>query len=251
MDTSSSAATFVTASWGRISQAIKEAVDANPWERMPSVFLQTFQAQCRREGELMIANGTVSKIFPRTKPSDLLDASFPDKLSKKIEKLHGRKMDELLMGFLFTVDREGLEGEVASTISDALSILYALHAEWNGKGRYYAPQIAYSLWHLNDINEFFPDLAQLIDANLSSIRAYYDHAKGKKEAEKIWIKHSISKKPGLMGRMETLGQLARTEPERIIEAFSKQRDGINISALEAIALAGAPQANEEQGLSPG
>jgi hypothetical protein len=253
MNSSSSVATLVTASWDRVAQAIKEAVDANPWEQMPTVFLETFQAQCNREGALMIADGTVSEIFPKTKPSDLLDAAFVSKLSKKIEKLHGKEMDDLLMGFLFTVDREGLEGQVASTISDALSVLHALHFKWNGEGSYSAPQITYTLWHLDDeLGEVFPDLAQLVYAHLSSVREHYDHSQGKEKAEKIWIEHSISKKPGLMERMETLGQLARTEPDPIIKAFLKERPSVDISALEAIALADAAKSDEEPaGLSPG
>lgn len=252
MNNSSTAVNLVTASWDRIAQAIKEAVDTNPWERMPTVFLETFQAQCKCEGELMIADGTVSDIFPKTKAADLLDANFPAKLFKKIEKLHGAEMDELLMSYLFTVDREGLEGEVASTISDTLSVLHALHSKWNGEGSYSAPQMAYTLWHLNDeLGEFLPDLAQLVYAHLSSIRAYYDHSKGKEQAEEIWIEHSISKKPGLMGRMETLGQLARTEPDAIIEAFLKERTSVDISALEAIALADAAQPDQDPDLSPG
>ncbi|TLX16113.1 hypothetical protein [Rhizobium sp. MHM7A] len=252
MNNSSTAVNLVTASWGRIAQAIKETVEANPWDRLPTVFLETFQAQCKREGELMIADGTVFDIFPKTKPSDLLDANFPAKLFKKIEKLHGAEKDELLMSYLFTVDREGLEGEVASTISDALSVLHALHSKWTGEGSYSAPQIAYTLWHLDDeLDELLPDVAQLVYAHLSSIRAYYDHSKGEKQAEEIWIKHSISKKPGLMARMETLGQLARTEPKPVIEAFLKERISVDISVLEAIALADAAKPEEESGPSPG
>jgi hypothetical protein len=222
----------IAASWGRISQAIKTAVDAHPWEQMPTVFLETFQAQCRHEGEVMIATGTIAAIFPETNTSDMTNPGFQTKLFKKIEKLHGSEMNELLMSYLFTVDREALKGEVASTISDALSILHALHTKWRGEGSYSAPEIAYALWHLNDeLNDFFPDLAQMAYAHLNSLRSYYDHLNGKTEADEIWISHSLSKKTGLMERLETLGQLARTEPAPIIEAFLKERASIDISAL--------------------
>lgn len=252
MNDASTAVNLVTASWNRVAQAIKDAIDANPWDRMPTVFLETFQTQCQREGELMIADGTVSDIFPKTKASDLLNADFSTKLFKKIEELHDAQKDELLMSYLFTVDREGLEGEVASTVSDALSVLHALHPKWNGEDNYSAPQIAYTLWHLRDeLNEFLPDVAQLVYAHLSSLRAYYDHSKGEEQAEKIWIEHSTSKKPGLMARVETLGQLARTEPTPIIEAFLKERASVDISALEAIALADATKPGEQPAPSPG
>ena len=109
----------------------------------------------------------------------------------------------------------------------------------------------HTLWHLDDkLIEFFPDLAQMAYAHLSSIRAYYGHSKGKQKADEIWIKHSLSKKPGLMERLETLGQLARTEPAPIIEAFLKERASIDISALEAIALTNPPQPEAEPGFNP-
>jgi hypothetical protein len=241
---------LASASWGRIAHAIKEAVGKAPWDDMPTVFLETFEAECRREGELMIAEGTVLDFFPKTRQADLLNANFPNKLFSKIERLHGEQRDELLMSYLFTVDREGLEGEVASTISDALSVLHALDSRWKGEQGFSAPQIAYTLWHAEQLDELFPDAMQMIDSHLSSIRAYYDHQEGKDRAEEIWINHSISKKPGLMERSESLGQLARTEPEATIEAFLEQRDSVDISILTAGLLDNAASPCEEAGRTP-
>jgi hypothetical protein len=198
---------------------------------MPTVFLETFEAECRREGELMIAEGTVLDFFPKTRQANLLNANFPNKLFGKIERLHGEQRDELLMSYLFTVDREGLEGEIASTIADALSILHALDSRWKGEQGYSAPEIAYTLWHTDQLIELLPPAMQLIAAHLSSIRAYYDHAHGKDRAEEIWIERSISKKPRLQERSESLGQLTRTEPEPIIKAFLEQRGSVDISTL--------------------
>ena len=222
----------VSASWTRIDRAIREAVSKSAWDTMPTVFLETFEAECKREGELMIAEGTVANFFPKTREAALRDPSFPIKLFRKIERLHAAQRDELLMSYLYTVDKEGLDGEIASTISDSLSVLRALDSRWKGEEGFSAAQIAFTLWNTDEgLEDLFPQMMPLIDAHLSGIRGYYEHVEGKVRAEEIWIENSISKKPGLMQRSETLGQLARTESEATIAAFLFQRKGVDISSL--------------------
>lgn len=234
MKPSPTAENLASSSWDRVASAIREAISKTPWNIMPTVFLETFEAECKREGELMIDNGAVLALFPKTKQNDLLDPNFPNKLFRKIERLHAAQRDELLMSYLYTVDREGLEGEIASTVADALCLLHALDSRWKGESSFSAPQIAFTLWNISEnLEEIFPATVQLIDAHLSSIRGYYDHAEGKDRAEEIWIEHSLSKKHDLMQRSESLGQLAQTETEATIAAFLVQRGGVDISTLTA------------------
>ncbi len=234
MNPSPTAENPASASWDRVATAIREAVSKTPWENMPTVFLETFEAECKREGELMIEEGSVLNLFPKIKEVDMLDPNFPKKLFRKIERLHAAQRNELLMSYLYTVDREGLKGEVASTLADALCVLHALDSRWKGELAFSAPQIAFTLWNTSEnLEDIFPATAQLIDAHLSGIRGYYDHSEGKDRAEEIWIELSLSKKHGLMQRTESLGQLARTETEATIAAFLLQRDGVDISTLTA------------------
>lgn len=234
MSTTQLLSDYQQTSWTRIEDAIRTAISADTWERMPTVFLETFQAECQRDADMLIANDDAVQVFLKLKQRDLSKPKFPQNLAARLEKLHSESMNNLLNSLLFIVDREGLCGKVASSMADALSILHAFHPQWKEPDQFHAPKVAFTLWRLQKCDDFFPSIVGAMYANLHSLRMYHHSSKGNPATDEIWLSHSITKEPDLIVRMETLGQLVQTEPEKVFAAFLEQREAIDVSSLETL-----------------
>jgi hypothetical protein len=232
MNTTDSVSDYQEAAWLRIAASIKTAIESDTWERMPTVFIETFHAECQRDADLLIAEDRVAQVFPKLRSRHFEKPAFPQNLAVRLQKLHNEDMGKLLNSFLFKIDREGLEGKVASSVADALAILYSLTPRWQNKDDYYAPKIANALWQMTDCNEVFLFTTHILYGSLLNVRSYYVASRSVQEADEIWSQNSITGQPDLMARMETLSQLVQTEPQEIFRAFVEQRGAVDISVFQ-------------------